>query len=155
MILVAIVCVSGCTDNKNQMPPIESTATNNITPVPELTHSEFQPLGSHTPNAIVTTIPTSLEDPIIGYWKLNGASGYSCHAIFAPDNTGLIDCSALFINLANERVTWEKTTDKYTFMRSYNVTRLSTGNVYSAQYSNYDNTIVSEFLPDGSYLQRA
>ena len=155
--IVMIVC-AGCTSTQTQptgyMGLVSTVATE--TPYAQSTLSPIHPKGTISPEPIATT--PSVQEPIIGSWKAVGAP-LDCSASFVEEGRGHINCdtdgiAAMFgVKPINEDFTWEPTTDDYNFMRSYNLTRQN-GDVYKFQYSNRMGTIVSDFLPDGSYLQR-
>jgi hypothetical protein len=131
---------------------LEVTPTKFVEPYERITLSPIRDVPHKLPLTVAT--PKGPEsDPIIGSWKLMGSSGYQCGAVFLNDNTGVVDCSIAIIPLANEKFTWVKTPDEFNFMRNYEVKR-NNNITYTILYSDRTREIVSDLLPENSYLQK-
>ena len=162
VLIAALVMAAGCTQTPATVEQETQTALNNVSvalsapttsAIPEPT---FAPLATsagyiapptQTPRAIV-----SAQDPIIGNWIMSPGSPYSCNANVLEDGTGAISCEYVY----DRSITWQNVgwDQNRTWMMDYNITDLSSGTVYPAEYSTTSGDLYSSILPGGAYFER-
>lgn len=163
VLLGVLFLIPGCI----QMPQVTSVPGKTVVPVimpatPEITvnitptivQPTFAPIRSiSTITRTLTPKPSAVStDPIVGRWVIAGNTRYQLNVVFRDDNTGKVMNSYRYIPIANEDITWEHVEGNYSFMRTYIITKNSDGAGYEFLYSYRTGELISEILPDESYL---
>ena len=163
VLLVLLSIISGCI----QMPQVTSVPGKTVVPVimpatpektvnqtPVIVQPTFAPIRSiSTSTRTPTPRPvTASTDPIVGRWVIAGNTEYQLNVVFRDDNTGKVTNSFGYIPISNEDITWEHVEGNYSFMRTYIITKNSDDAEYMFLYSYRTGELISEILPDESYL---
>ena len=173
--VVIAVCVGGCMTPGNvakEVPGVLSNVSNDIgnaTGQAEQNVSQmvnppptFAPLVTSSayvaPAQVVivaTTPDESSHDPIIGTWYLMGyEKPVDCTAMVNPDNTGYLICASGPVELAEKDFRWYPMTSTTKGVTDSYMINLTTGENYTAQYSERNGWITSDVLPPGTELER-
>jgi hypothetical protein len=103
---------------------------------------------------VATTTTESANDLIVGTWYLMGdQKPADCTAVVNPDNTGYLICAAGPVELAEKDFRWYPIDSTTGVTDSYTI-NLTTGQNYTAQYSERNGWITSDVLPPGTDLER-
>ena len=168
--LFAAVLISGCTQTPanvaSEVPGVLSNVSNGvgnamgdiIAPKTTAIQPTFAPIRSDyvAPIPVQTTQSTPApQDTIIGKWRLIGDNKPAdCTAMVNTDNTGYLICTADMIQLADKDFTWYPITSTTGGVTDSYMINLSTGQDYTAQYSERNGWITSDVLPPGTELER-
>jgi hypothetical protein len=159
VVLAALILIAGCVQTEQPVPTVTPAQSSEATPTITLQQETMHPLETSSayvaPSVVVVITPQERQDPIIGTWHLVGdQKPTDCTAVLFPSNTGYLICTANMVQLADKDFSWQPITSMNGITGSYMI-NLTTGENYTAQYSEHNGWITSDILPPGTELIRS